>query len=144
PLRLIQLHVCAMYVAAAWQRLDDPNWLGGSMVFAAMTNIIFSRLPNIDWHQWKNALAFFTYAALILEVAAPILLWRKKWGLWCVVGLVAMHAGLELFTMTGYWQYMMSLMLVCFLPDSFSKKALELIPTRWLQVALKRRHTQPG
>ncbi|MCB0418828.1 MAG: HTTM domain-containing protein, partial [Bdellovibrionales bacterium] len=99
PLRLMQLHLSAMYLAAAWQRLDDPNWLAGSMVFAAMTNMIFSRFPNIEWFGWKGLLAFFNYAALVLEVVAPILLWHKKWGSWCVGALIVMHIGLEAGTM---------------------------------------------
>ncbi|MEZ4751716.1 MAG: hypothetical protein R3B54_14140 [Bdellovibrionota bacterium] len=144
PLRLMQWHLAAMYAAAAWQRLDDANWLQGKMVFAAMNNLIFARFPHVDWFALKPVLEFFCHATLILEVAAPLLLWHKKGGPWIVLGLVLMHVGLEVSTMTGYWHCMLSIVLVCFLPAKFSQRLLELIPTQWSRAVWRKRRTQPG
>lgn len=130
PFRLIQLHVAMVYVGAAWQRMDDANWLNGSMVYEAMTNLIFGRFPYVDWNEWKLVLAAMTYGAFVLEVAAPLLLWHRRLGPWVVLGLVAMHLGLEILTMTGYWHVMLIIVLVSFMPVDLSKRTIARLE-RW-------------
>ncbi len=106
PLRLFQLHVCAMYVAAAWSRLDKESWLAGELVFVALSGATHGRFA-FDWSPARPLLALGTWGALTLEVLAPVCLWLPRVGKLWAAGLVALHLSLELMTNVGGWNYVM-------------------------------------
>lgn len=104
PLRLLQLHVCAMYATAGWSRLDKPSWLNGDTVLIAMTSANFSRVA-IDWSAFAPVLALATWAAVVLEGFAPFLLWVPRVGKLWAWGLVAMHASLAVVIHEEIWSW---------------------------------------
>ena len=114
PLRLLQMHICTVYAAAAWERLFDPGWQRGEMIFAALTDEWFGRYP-VDWFPLVGVLRVLTYSAFALELLAPFLLWSPL-RRWCVVALIGMHISLELLSNLGWWQYQMISVLPVFLP----------------------------
>lgn len=106
PLRLMQIHVCTMYAAASWSRVDKQSWILGEMVLVALTNATHSRFV-FDWTAWQPLLRLGTWGALGLEVLAPVLLWVPRLGRLWALGLVALHLGLEAVTNVGYWNVVM-------------------------------------
>jgi hypothetical protein len=114
PLRLLQLHVCAMYLAAGWSRLDRGSWLSGEMVEIALTSATHGRLPG-DWSALAPLLALATWVAMALELAAPVALWLPRLRRGVALALVLMHAGLELVTNVGWWGPVMIAGLCAFL-----------------------------
>ncbi|MCZ6464750.1 MAG: HTTM domain-containing protein [Proteobacteria bacterium] len=118
PLRLLQVHLCTMYAVAGWARLTDPGWLGGEMLFVALTDRRFARL-DFDWYPYKTWLTAASYWAFVAEPLAPFLLWIKSVGAFWALGLMSLHLGLELFANVGWWQYMMMTGLVAFLPPDW-------------------------
>jgi hypothetical protein len=131
PLRLFQIHVCCMYVAAAWSRLDKESWLTGELVFVALSGATHSRLA-IDWDAWRPLLALGTWGALALEVSAPVLLWVPRVGAAVALGLVGLHASLELLTNVGWWNAVMIAGALTFLLPSHAQacRAMRTIPPR--------------
>jgi hypothetical protein len=127
PLRLIQCHIAAVYVGAALHRLDDPAWLQGQMVFSGLTTSLFFRFPSLDLYPIQRLLELVTWATWGLELVAPIALWIDRFRIRTVtvVLLLGMHAALELFSLTGYWQYMMIAVLVCFAPPRWATTVLD-------------------
>ena len=116
PKRLVQIHICTMYAITGWARLGMPGWLKGSMVYDALTNLMFSRLP-FDWNPWIPLLAIPNWVVYVLEPCAPVLLWLPTVGIWCAVALIAMHVGLEVVSLVDWWNYVMILGLLTFLPE---------------------------
>lgn len=117
-LRLLQVHVVAMYATAGWPRLVGEAWLRGQTVLHAVADTRFGRW-DLDWHTLQPLLAAGTYYALVLEPAASVLLlvrWTRRW---CALGLIAMHMGIELVADVGMWQFLMSTVVLAFLPDSW-------------------------
>jgi hypothetical protein len=114
PVRLLQMQVCAMY-AITWLRLDDPGWRNGSMVFAAVGDRWYGRF-EFDWFDVFPLLAVLSYLSLALELLAPVLLWVPGVARWWALGLIGLHANLELFANVGWWQPLMIAMLLNFLP----------------------------
>lgn len=115
PLRLFQIQITTMYVAAAWSRLDLESWLLGEVVFNAAAGATHGRYPGIDWTPWKPLLALGTWGALALEVAAPIALWIPRLRQLCALGLIGLHLGIELLTNVGGWNFVMISGALCFL-----------------------------
>jgi hypothetical protein len=118
PVRLVQVHLCAMYLAAGWSRIDSPSWWEGEATFAALSDLFTARF-DLDWQPWKPLLEVATYAAFALEALAPILLWLPGIGSAWALGLLALHAGLELANNHGSWQILMGAALLTFLPAAW-------------------------
>lgn len=113
PLRLMQIHVACMYVAAGWSRLDKESWILGEMVRVAMSGATHSKLV-LDWAPWAPLLALGTWGALALEVGAPVALWVPRLGRLWALGLIGLHVMLELLTNVGWWNAVMIAGLLCF------------------------------
>lgn len=123
-LRLIQLHVIAVYIGASWHRIDDGAWWRGEMVFDAVAYAYYSRFPNVDWGALKPILEVANYAVWALELLAPIgLLWKRS-RIYFALGLWLMHLGLELTSTIGWWQLMMMSVLFTYFPVQWSSRLL--------------------
>jgi hypothetical protein len=114
PLRMVQMQVCAMY-AVNWLRLDDAGWLKGAMVLVAVEDRWYGRF-DFDWFVFRPLLALLSQGTLLLELLAPIALWIPGLGAFWALGLIAMHANLEFFANVGWWQPLMILALLTFVP----------------------------
>jgi hypothetical protein len=122
PLRLLQIHTCAMYAVAGWSRLDKPDWLRGDLVEIALSSALSSRVA-VDWSAVAPALALLTWSALVLEGLAPFLLWvprvRRAWA----AALLALHVGLAVLLHLEVWAWsgvMAAGLLAFLLPDEAS------------------------
>jgi len=124
-LRLIQVHVIAVYIGASWHRIDDGAWWRGEMVFDAVEYAYYSRFPNVPWGSIKPILELSNYLVWGLELMAPLGLLLKRTRLFFAVGLWSMHLGLELTSTIGWWQCMMMSVLFTYFPVSWSKKLLD-------------------
>jgi len=103
-LRLLQIHVCAMYAFAGWSRLDKPDWLAGDLVRIAVTSAAASRFA-FDWSALAPLLAVANWAALVLEGLAPFLLWVPRVGRVWAGALVLLHLGLALLLHMEVWAW---------------------------------------
>jgi hypothetical protein len=123
-MRLIQVHIIAVYIGASWHRLDDVAWWRGEMVFDAVEYAYYSRFPNVPWSSLKILLVPANYLVWFLELAAPIGLAFKPTRIWFAGSLWAMHLGLELTSTIGWWQCMMMSVLFTYFPSAWSKALL--------------------
>ena len=126
PRRLMQVHVCTMYTVVGWARLSQPGWIEGGMTYEALTNLMFAR-ADLDWQAWMPLLQASNYVVYCLEPLAPVLLWLPTIGPWCVIALMSLHIGLELTTTVGWWNYMLILALLSFLPDTWLQRCFRPI-----------------
>ncbi len=95
PLRLLQVHMCAMYATVGWSRIDSSGWIAGHTVFTAVTMSLHSKLV-IDWAPFKPLLQLATWFVYPLEPAAVLFLWLPRIGAVFAYSLLAMHVGLEI------------------------------------------------
>ena len=127
-LRLLQMHVVVVYLSASWHRVNDRGWLHGEMVYAAFANGMYSRYPYVDPQPFKPIFWVLSHATEWLEVTAPVALWWRPTRTFYVFALMGLHLGLELSAIVGWWQPMMMVLLVVFLPPESLR--------RWLPDAL--------
>jgi hypothetical protein len=124
-IRLLQFHITALYMMVAWHRIYNELWLSGSMVYVALANTVFTRFPNLDLQMLKPLLWLCCWIAWLFELGAPLFLWIPRTRTLFVLGLMAMHLGLELTSTVGWWQVAMLSLLWIFLPPDWSKAVLE-------------------
>jgi hypothetical protein len=123
PVRLVQVHLCAMYLVAGWSRIDSPSWWEGEATFAGLSDLFYARF-DVDWQPWKPLLEAATYAAFALEALAPLLLWVPRVGSAWAILLLMLHAGLELTSNHGGWQILMGAALLTFLPAAWLSRLI--------------------
>lgn len=123
-LRLLQLHVAVVYLSASWHRINDRGWLQGEMVYAAVANGMYTRFPYLDPQPLKPVFLVLTFATEWIELAAPIALWIRRVRIPMALGLMAVHLGLEVSAIVGWWQPMMLTLLWVFLPPGWSARVL--------------------
>jgi hypothetical protein len=117
-LRLLQVHVIAMYATAGWPRFTGEAWLRGETVLHAVADTRFGRW-GLDWPSLQPLLAAGTFYALAIEPAATVLLPIRATRRWCALGLIALHMSIELVADVGMWQFMMTGAVFAFLPDAW-------------------------
>jgi hypothetical protein len=127
PMRLLQIHVVAMYFHTGFARIDDPGWLEGQALFEALARTIFTRF-TFDLHAWRLELLLLTYGVFVLEPAAVVLLWIPRARTLCALALLAMHVTLEILTNVGWWNYVMIGGLLTFLPPPWTIRLLPRLP----------------
>ncbi len=116
PVRMLQLHVVCVYIAAAYPRLFYDGWIEGGMVFEVLTNASYGRITTVDWYWAKPLLFALNYVVWSVELSAPLLLWVPRFRTWIACTLIALHLGLEIGATLGWWQILMAIMLITFLP----------------------------
>ena len=141
PVRLLQVHVCCMYFVSGLNRLDQPNWQTGQMLYEALAT--FGRFPWLPLGGLKPLLAVATWVTLVLEPAAPLLLWFRRTGRWVALALIAMHVVLQLFADVGQWNFVMAAGLIHFLPLTWQRTATERIRL-WMARLRHLRSREPG
>jgi hypothetical protein len=115
-LRVLQVHVIAMYATAGWPRVVNPAWLRGESVFRAAADMRYGRW-DLNWHALHALLTVASYYALVLEPAATLLLPWRLTRRWCALALIALHLGIELVADVGMWGFVMIAAVSAFLPD---------------------------
>jgi hypothetical protein len=125
PMRLLQVHVAAMYFHTGFARIDDPDWLRGEVLFEALTRTLFSRF-TLDLEMFLPAMLALSYVVFLLEPLAALLLWIPRLRTLCALALIAMHVCLEVLTNVGWWNYIMIGGLVTFLPPHWLERWLPL------------------
>jgi hypothetical protein len=128
PIRLLQMQVCAMY-ATNWLRLDDTGWLTGRVLMLPLSDRWYGRF-DVTWFAFASPLEWLAYAALALELLAPIALWMRGIAAPWALGLIALHASLELLTNIGWWQPMMIASLTLFLPAAWLARGIGFAGSR--------------
>lgn len=124
PLRLLQIHVCLIYILAAWTRWPQFGWLHGEMLNVALVNQQFSRF-NTDYRPYVTALKSGTYLGWGLEMIAPLALWIPSCHNLIIFALVMLHLALEALGHFGGWSFMMIAGVLTFQQRPFLKSLIK-------------------
>lgn len=117
PLRLVQLQVTLMYVAAVGHKLRGTTWLAGT---AASYPV---RIPDMVRFTLPSAVAgsvpvahVLTWGTLAIEAAIPVLVWNRRTRPW-VLGLgVVLHLGIDLTLRAGLFSWVVLVSYLAFVP----------------------------
>ncbi|MEX2026686.1 MAG: HTTM domain-containing protein [Pirellulaceae bacterium] len=94
--RLLQLHLCIMYLFGGIDKARGESWWDGSAVWFAIANLEYQSL-DLTWlvHQpWLVAL--LTHVTLFWEVFYPVLIWPRLTRPIFLAMAVAVHGGIAL------------------------------------------------
>jgi len=101
--RVLQLHLCMVYVSSGVEKALGLPWQDGSAVWDAVMQPQFSRF-DLTWlaHQpWVSKAA--TWGTLIVEVGYGAFIWPRRTRAFWVLLTLGLHAGIALFM--GLWLF---------------------------------------
>lgn len=95
--RVLQLHLCIMYVACGIEKAAGAQWWSGEAIWMAMQQDQFNKI-NVDWMaQYSIVPKLLCWSTLVIETFYPIgMLWSKTKKVW-LMGIISMHLFIALF-----------------------------------------------
>jgi Vitamin K-dependent gamma-carboxylase len=121
-LRLIQVHMCVIYLFAGLSKLQGPSWWSGEAMWRAFANLEYQSLDMtwLAWHPWlTNAMTHFS---VVWEISFCVLIWKPLWRPLVLAGAVALHLGIGL--CLGMWTFGLIMLVGCaaFLPNEMVRQ----------------------
>ena len=117
PLRLVQVQVSIIYIAAVWSKMRGATWNDGTAVSYAFRIDDIARLPVPDFVTdslfISNAL---TYGTLAVELSLGILVWKGVLRPWVLLAGIGLHLGIDYAVRVGFFSYAVFIAYVAFLP----------------------------
>ncbi len=115
-LRLINVHMCVIYLFAGISKLQGEAWWNGEAMWRAFANYEYQTFDMtwMAWHPWLINLA--THITIVWEISFVSLIWRPRWKPIVLLGGVVMHLGIGL--CLGMWTFGLIMLVGCssFLP----------------------------
>jgi hypothetical protein len=102
-LRLLQLHLCIVYLSSGVLKASGPQWWNGEAVWRALMRPDFGQL-DFSWlasAPWLAVLA--CWATLFVELGYAILIWPRRTRRAMTAAVIGMHVGIAV-TM-GLWSF---------------------------------------
>jgi hypothetical protein len=120
--RLIQVHMCVIYLSAGLSKLQGPSWWSGEAMWRAFANLEYQSLDMtwLAWHPWLvNAMTHFS---VVWEISFCVLIWKPLWRPIVLAGAVALHVGIGL--CLGMWTFGLIMLVGCaaFLPNEMIRQ----------------------
>ena len=92
--RLIQLHLCLIYLVAGLAKLKGAAWWSGVAFWGAIGNLEYQTLDMTWLVDWPMVVSFLTVSALAWEISYAALVWNR-WARPLVLAFgVMVHAGI--------------------------------------------------
>ncbi len=125
PIRFIQVQICLVYLISSWNRLDSPEWKEGYALVLALNHGVFTRLNYGDFFNLQKLFSGISVITFYIEWIASGLILYGRYAKYLALILISLHLTLELTTTIQYWQHVMILTLLFFLPDKWILSALK-------------------
>jgi hypothetical protein len=126
--RLLQIHVCIIYLIAGLAKLQGSAWWNGTAVWQTLANFEFAPMQYGVYVWFLKQLAsiqlvflvFLTiagYFTLVFEIGYAFMIWRPKTRWWWLGGAIMLHGGIGLFMGLKTFSLMMLVMNMAFLTN---------------------------
>jgi hypothetical protein len=128
PIRLIQVQLSLIYLAAAQAKLSGETWLSGTAVSYVLQLDDMRRVP-LPHGFVSNALAMnvLTWGAVAIELAMGILIWVARFRPCVLAAGVLLHVLIDVHVQIGIFSYAMFVMyLAWFSPERVKRMPDEL------------------
>jgi Vitamin K-dependent gamma-carboxylase len=135
PIRLLQVQLSIIYIAAAQVKLSGEPWLHGTAVSYVLRLEDMQRVIAPEWFA-TNALAMnmLTWGTIAVELAVGILVWFPRFRPWVLAAGVLMHLLIDAYVQVGIFSYAMLVMYFAWL----SPETAKLLPQK-VRIAPRRR-----
>jgi hypothetical protein len=122
PLRLVQVQVSILYVAAVWAKVRGVTWNDGTAVSYAFRIEDIARFPVPDFVTDSLVLAnLLTYGTLAVELSIGMLVWNRVLRPWVLLLGVGLHLGIDYAVRVGFFSYAVLVAYIAFVPPDSAR-----------------------
>ena len=120
PVRMLQIQLSIVYLAAVQTKLAGQPWLDGTAVSYVLRIDDMKRIPVPQWLAMNPpVMNAMTWSVLAIELAVGILVWFPRFRPWVLAAGVLMHVTIDLTIQIGIFTYaMLVLYLVWVSPET--------------------------
>ncbi len=125
-LRVMQVHLCVIYLAAGLDKAMGRQWWNGEAIWQTVSQPIFSTF-DLSWlarHSWIPM--FAGWGTLVVEIGYVFLIWpRRTRKVWCIA-TIGLHLGTGLFMGLVFFSSVMILLTSCLflIPEEVPERAV--------------------
>ncbi len=101
-IRLIQCHMCLIYLFSALGKLQGQTWWDGTAIWLAVANREYQSWDATWLATWPLLGSAITHVTVLWELTYPVLVWPRLWRPLVLAIAVGVHLGI------GLWMGMMS------------------------------------
>jgi Vitamin K-dependent gamma-carboxylase len=132
--RLIQVHMCVIYLFAGISKLQGPSWWSGEAMWRAFANLEYQSLDMtwLAWHPWL--INIMSHVSVTWEIAFCVLIWKPLWRPLMLAVAVALHVGIG--ACLGMWTFGLIMLVGCasFLPNEGVRRLVATLTQRQAKV----------
>lgn len=126
-LRLMQVHVCIIYLVSGTSKLQGAMWWNGEAVWGTIANYEFSPMRLQIYMEWLRLLARHrwlwelvttggSYFTLAFEISFAFLIWSRRMRWTMLIASVVLHVGIALCMGLVTFSLMMMVLVSSFIP----------------------------
>jgi hypothetical protein len=117
PLRLMQVQVSILYIAAVWSKVRGSTWNDGTAVSYALRIDDIARFPVPDFVTDSLLIVnLLTFGTLAIELALGVLVWNRVLRPWVLLAGISLHLGIEYAVRVGFFSLGILVAYIAFLP----------------------------
>jgi Vitamin K-dependent gamma-carboxylase len=137
PLRLVQVQVSILYVAAVWAKVRGVTWNDGTAVSYAFRIEDIARFPVPGFVTDSLVLAnLLTFGTLAVELSIGILVWNRLLRPWVLLLGVGLHLGIDYAVRVGFFSYAVLVAYVAFVPPETARAIILGVRDRFTRITL--------
>lgn len=122
-IRLLQVHLCVIYLFGGISKMRGQMWWDGSAVWYALTNAEYQSMDLTWLGEYPLLIAFLTHVTIFWETFYCVLVWPKQTRGIVLALAVAVHGGIALFLGMITFGLAMLIANVAFVPAFWAAEA---------------------
>jgi hypothetical protein len=139
PLRLVQVQVSILYLAAVWAKVRGVTWNDGTAVSYAFRIDDIARFPVPGFVTDSLVLSnLLTYGTLAVELSIGILVWNRVLRPWVLLLGVGLHLGIDYAVRVGFFSYAVLVAYIVFIPPEAARSYILATRDRVARLTLSR------
>jgi hypothetical protein len=125
PLRLVQVQVSILYIAAVWAKVRGQTWNDGTAVSYAFRIEDISRFPVPSFVTDSLVISnLLTFGTLAVELSIGLLVWNRVLRPWVLLLGVGLHLGIDYAVRVGFFSYAVLVAYVAFVPPDAARSLI--------------------
>jgi hypothetical protein len=131
-MRMLQVQLSVIYLAAVWAKLQGDVWRNGTALSFALRMTDQLRVPNPGFVAGSPLLVeWLTFGTLLVELSIGLFVWNRRARWWVLGAGFLMHLGIEIFIMVGFFSIGMWVLYLVFLPPERTERTVLALRDRW-------------
>jgi hypothetical protein len=140
PLRLVQVQVSILYIAAVWAKVRGVTWNDGTAVSYAFRIEDIARFPVPSFVTDSLVISnLLTFGTLAVELSIGMLVWNRVLRPWVLLLGVGLHLGIDYAVRVGFFSYAVLVAYVAFVPPDAARSFILGTRDRLSRLSIPRR-----